>query len=82
MSRSLFQTNSTIPLLYVEPYVEPDELEESTYRTMISPPVGDVHELTIRLRKSTRVIRRPYYLTYIAHGVAPDETPWSKHWLC
>jgi len=23
-----------------------------------------------------------YYFLYIAHGVAPDETPWSKHGLC
>ncbi len=64
-----------LPLRRV-PYVEPDELEESTMRTMMSPPVGDVQEPEpLRLRRSTRVILRPYYLTYIAHGVAPDETP-------
>lgn len=82
MNKSLFQTNITIPLRRV-PYVEPDELEESTMRTMMSPPVGDVQEPEpLRLRRSTRVILRPYYFTYIAHGVAPDETPLSKHWLC
>lgn len=72
MNRSLFQTNRTILLRRV-PYVEPDELEEST---MMSPPVGDVQEPEpLRIRRSTRVILRPYYLTYIAHGVAPDDTP-------
>ena len=81
MKRSLFQTNITLLIRRVpRSGLSPDELEEST---MMSPPVVDVQEPEPALAGLGGLLDlRPSYLTYIAHGVGPDETEWSKHGLC